>query len=132
MFNLYFRPFVPGFRVRPQNDVPGFNLDENSGPSERGWPNVMRLGTATPRYPDAAQALAQPILGLPTPSPDFLVQSALPTGLAQFRAARQDDVLSPERNMPKSFSRTTLYYAIPGSIVQLSVSFQSLLRLSSC
>jgi hypothetical protein len=31
MFNLYYRPFSPGFRVRPQQEVPGFDIiDENS------------------------------------------------------------------------------------------------------
>jgi hypothetical protein len=38
MFNFFFRPYVPGFRVRLQDDVPGFK---------------MRPGPATPQDPDA-------------------------------------------------------------------------------
>ena len=36
MLNLFFRPYVPGFRVRAQNDVPGFDIDENGlrGPDD--------------------------------------------------------------------------------------------------
>jgi hypothetical protein len=43
MFNLYYRPFLPGFRVRPQQEVPGFDInDENSAvPSaSRGRPDA--------------------------------------------------------------------------------------------
>jgi hypothetical protein len=35
MFSRDFRPFVPGFRVRPQNVLPGFNLDENESGLQR-------------------------------------------------------------------------------------------------
>jgi hypothetical protein len=31
MFNLFLRPYVPGFRVKAQKDVPGFNIGENDG-----------------------------------------------------------------------------------------------------
>jgi len=42
MFNFIFRPYVPGFRIRPQDDVPGFNIDEN-GMTRRGsaWSEAM-------------------------------------------------------------------------------------------
>ena len=87
MFNFIFRPYVPGFRVRPQDDVPGFNIDENGLPRrETTWPDEMRPGPATPQYPDLAQAM------MPTPSPAASVQPALPTGLPGFRVRPQDDV----------------------------------------
>jgi hypothetical protein len=35
MFN-FFRPFVPGFHLRPQEDEPGFNIDENGMPPRAG------------------------------------------------------------------------------------------------
>lgn len=38
MSNLFLRPYVPGFRIRPWDGTPGFNIDEN---------NVALLGTGT-------------------------------------------------------------------------------------
>jgi hypothetical protein len=32
MFNVFSQTGLPGFRVRPQDDVPGFNVDENGLP----------------------------------------------------------------------------------------------------
>jgi hypothetical protein len=47
MFNV-FPPTVPGFRVRPQDDVPGFDIDENGLPRrERTWSDGVRPGPAT-------------------------------------------------------------------------------------
>jgi hypothetical protein len=44
MFNLYYRPFSPGFRVRPQQEVPGFDIiDENSA-----VPSASRGRTSAP------------------------------------------------------------------------------------
>ena len=50
MFNPFFRPYVPGFNVRPQDDVPGFNLDENGVPRrEKAWFDGMNPGATTAR-----------------------------------------------------------------------------------
>ena len=94
MFSRYFRPFVPGFRVRPQNDLPGFNLDESSSPRAGAWRDAMPLplGMQARHYPDATQALAQQILRSSAPSPQLFTQSTPPIGLAGFRATTQDDV----------------------------------------
>jgi hypothetical protein len=44
MFNPYYRPFSPGFRVRPQQEVPGFDIiDENSA-----VPSASRGRTSAP------------------------------------------------------------------------------------
>ena len=73
MFNVFSPPGLPGFRVRPQDDVPGFDIDGNGLPRrERTWSDAVRPRSATPQYPDAAQALT------PTPSPEDLAQPALP------------------------------------------------------
>lgn len=111
MFNLFFRPYVPGFRVRPQDDVPGFNVtrgpdgpaqsappadlagirvgpqddvpdfdrDESGVPrQETSWSDGMRLGSASPEYPDAAQPEAlppgveDPVQTTPPQLPDWL------------------------------------------------------------
>jgi hypothetical protein len=59
MFNFLFRPYVPGFRVRLQDDVPGFDIDENSLPRpETTWPDEIRPGPVTPQDPDAVQTPA--------------------------------------------------------------------------
>ena len=101
MFNVRPERLIPWLYVEPQpaDEVPGFrmNADGSLRDAQRSTPlDSFGLGalpgTLAPRYPDAAQALAQPILGFPTPSSAFLAQSALPTGLAQFRAGRHDDV----------------------------------------
>lgn len=70
MFNLLFRPYFPGFRVRPQDVVPGFNVDENDG----------------------AQARTPPAITSFTLGPDSLAQSAPPIGLADIRVGPQEDV----------------------------------------
>jgi hypothetical protein len=50
MFNLFLRPYVPGFRVKAQKDVPGFNIGENDGaPLEAGTrPYLAEVQTQTP------------------------------------------------------------------------------------
>lgn len=93
MFNLFWRPYVPGFRVRPHDDVPGFNIDENGLPRrESAWPDGARRNWVTQRYLGAAQPEMPYSLNLPTPSFAGIVQSAPSTGLAGFRAALQDDI----------------------------------------
>jgi len=65
MFNVFSPTGLPGFRVRPQDDVPDFDIDENGLPRrERPWSDGMRPGSAAPQYPDLAQAM------MTTPGPD--------------------------------------------------------------
>ncbi|HTG18731.1 MAG TPA: hypothetical protein VK681_01745 [Reyranella sp.] len=79
MFNLFFRPSVPGFRVKAQQDVPGFNIGENDGPP---------LEAGTRPYLDEAQTQTPPIVTSFTLGSDGLTQSAPPIGFAGIR----DDV----------------------------------------
>jgi hypothetical protein len=84
MFNLFFRPYVPGFRVRAQNEVSGFNIDEHGFPRhETGWFGGMLPGTATVRYPEAAQPVLPRTIRFPIPNPE--------DGLAEFPIKPQDD-----------------------------------------
>jgi hypothetical protein len=79
MFNLFLRPYVPGFRVKAQKDVPGFNIGENDGsPLEAGTrPYLGEVQTQTP-----------PLVTSFTLGSDGLTQSAPPIGFAGIR----DDV----------------------------------------
>lgn len=59
MFDLYFRPYVPGFRVKAHDELPGFNISDNGEPRrtapgfnvaendigqpESGWFGAMRF-----------------------------------------------------------------------------------------
>jgi hypothetical protein len=66
MFDVYFRPSVPGFRVEPYDEAPGFNIDENGKP-RRERP---RFDSADPRstgsqYPDSSAMTPGPTSGLP-------------------------------------------------------------------
>ncbi len=73
MFNVFSQTGVPGFRVRPEDDVPGFDIDENGLPRrDRPWPDGMGPGSTTPQYPDLARAM------MATPGPEGLVQPAPP------------------------------------------------------
>jgi hypothetical protein len=73
MFNVFSPTGLPGFLVRPQDDVPGFDIDENGLPRrERPSSDAVRPGSATPQYPDLGQALT------PTPGPEDLAQPASP------------------------------------------------------
>lgn len=90
MFNLFWRPYVPGFRVRPQEDVPGFNIDENGLPRRsRDWSDGMLPDAATQRYPDTVRTEMPYSVSVPTPGPEGMVQSAPSIGLAGFRANPQ-------------------------------------------
>ena len=93
MFNLFWHPYVPGFRVRPHDDVPGFNIDQNGLPRRASaWPDEALADTVTQQYPDAAQTEMPYGMSLPTAGPEGLVQSAPPIGLAGFRVSAQDVV----------------------------------------
>jgi hypothetical protein len=50
MFNVFSQTGLPGFRVRPQDDVPGFDIDENGLPRrDRTWSDGTPPGSATPQ-----------------------------------------------------------------------------------
>jgi hypothetical protein len=83
MFNLFLRPYVPGFRVKAQKDVPGFNIGENDGaPPETG----------TRPYLDEGQTQTPPIATSFTLGSDGLTQSAPSIGFAGIRVEPQDGV----------------------------------------
>jgi hypothetical protein len=79
MFNLFLRPYVPGFRVKAQKDVPGFNIGENDGPP---------LEAGTRPYLGEVQTQTPPLVTSFTLGSDGLTQSAPPIGFAGIR----DDV----------------------------------------
>jgi hypothetical protein len=83
MFNLFLRPYVPGFRVKAQKDVPGFNIGENDG---------APLETGTRPYLDEVQTQTPPIVTSFTLGSDGLTQPAPPIGFAGIRVEPQDDV----------------------------------------
>jgi hypothetical protein len=89
MFNLFFRPYVPGFRVGP-DVVPGFNIDDNGLPRRT---NASFDGTlpdsAAQQYPDAAQTQTPPSISFRLPGAESWVLSTPPPG---FRVSPQDDV----------------------------------------
>ncbi|GEP55624.1 hypothetical protein [Reyranella soli] len=90
MFNLFWRPFVPGFRVRPHDEVPGFNVDQNSLPSR--WFNGMLPDAVTQGYPDSPQTEMPYSISVPALGPEGMVQPTPLIGLAGFRVSPQDDV----------------------------------------
>jgi len=93
VFNLFWRPFVPGFRVRPHDGVPGFNIDQNGLPRSAGaWSDAMLPDTVTQRYSDTGQVEMPYGISLPTAGPERLVQSPPTIGLAGFRASAPDNV----------------------------------------
>jgi len=50
MFNVLSPTGLPGFRVRPQDDVPGFDVDENGSPPREGtWSDGMGPVLGTPQ-----------------------------------------------------------------------------------
>jgi hypothetical protein len=84
MFNL-FRAYVPGFRVRAQNEVPGFNIDENGFPRDQtGWLEPMLPETATVRDSDVAQPMLPHTTRVPIPGPE--------DGPADYPVKPQDNV----------------------------------------
>ena len=67
MFNPFFRSFLPGFLVEP-DDVPGFNIDDNGLPRRA---NASFDGTfpdsATQQYSNAAQTQSSPSISFRLP-----------------------------------------------------------------
>jgi hypothetical protein len=91
VFNLFWRPYVPGFRLSPHDDVPGFNIDQNGLP----WrANTWRdgLDSMVQRYPEAALTETLHDIGFGPTQHETLAQSAAPIGLAAFRPRKQDEV----------------------------------------
>jgi len=89
MFNLFFRPYVPGFRVG-LDSVPGFDIDDNGVP-RRAAPSFGGTlpDSASQQYPDAAQIQTPPSISVGLPGAGSWV---LPTPLPGFRVSPQDDV----------------------------------------
>jgi hypothetical protein len=92
MFNLIFRRYVPGFRVR-SDGVPGFNIDDNGLPRRA---NASSDGTlpesAEQPYPDAAQTRSPPNINFTLPDAEGWVLSAPLIGSPGFRVSPQDDI----------------------------------------
>lgn len=103
MFDLFFQPYTPGFRVRPQGEVPGFNIYENGlRQGEPAWFNGASPGSATPR--DLASTLMEGTIGMPTPRPKSPLHPSLSVNEPGFRATTQDDMvgfpIGPQREVP--------------------------------
>jgi hypothetical protein len=93
MFNLFFRRYLPGFRVGPDG-VPHFNIDDNSLPQrERASSDGALPNSAAQRYPDAAQTQIPPSISFRLPGAEGWVLSAPLIGSPGFRVSPQDDVL---------------------------------------
>jgi hypothetical protein len=92
MFNLFFRRYVPGFRVGLEG-VPGFNIDDNSLPQRASASSDGTLaGSAAQRYLDAAQTQSpQSISFRPSGAEDWVL-SAPPIGSPGFRVGPRGDV----------------------------------------
>jgi hypothetical protein len=94
MFNFFFRPYVPGFRVRPDG-VPGFNIDDNGLPQRASDSSDGTLPeSAAQRYP----------ISFRLPGAEGWVLSAPPIGSPGFRVSPQDDVpgfnVRPRNDVP--------------------------------
>ena len=89
MFNLFFRRYVPGFRVG-LDGVPGFNIDDNGLPQRASASSDGTLpDPAAQWYPDAAQTQAPPSISFRLPGAESWVLSA---PLPGFRVSPQDVV----------------------------------------
>jgi hypothetical protein len=89
MFNLFFRRYVPGFRVGPDG-VPGFDIDDNGLPRRAIASFSGTLpDSASQQYPDAAPTQTSPSISFGLPGAASWV---LPTPLPGFRVSPQGDV----------------------------------------
>ena len=62
MFKFFIRPYVPGFRVRPQEDVPGFNIDENDAAQTQTPPAMTSFTLDPDGFARSPTPLASPLL----------------------------------------------------------------------
>ncbi len=85
MFNPFFRPYLPGFRVGPDG-VPGFNIDDNGLPQRAtaSFDGTLPDWAAQP-YPDAAKAQVAPSISFSLPGAEGWVLSAPLPGFASVR-----------------------------------------------
>ena len=99
MFNLFLRPYLPGFRVKAQKGVPGFNIGENDeAPLEAG----------TRPYRDEVQTQTPPIVTSFTLGSDGLTnrlrRSALPAFAANprmtYRGSNRNESGVPRQRVP--------------------------------
>jgi hypothetical protein len=98
MFNLFFRPYVPGFRVGPDS-VPGFNIDDSSLPQRESASSGGTLPeSAVQQHPAGEQTQSPPSISFRLPGAEGWVLSAPPIGSPGFPVAPQDDV--PALNVP--------------------------------
>jgi hypothetical protein len=89
MFNLFFRRYVPGFRVGADG-VPGFDIDENGLPRRTAASFDGTLpDSASQQYPGVAPRQISPSMGFGLPGTASWV---LPTPLPGFRVGWQGDV----------------------------------------
>jgi hypothetical protein len=92
MFNLFFRRYVPGFRVGPVS-VPGFNIDDSSLPQGASDSSEGALpDSVAQRYPGAAQIQSPDSISFSLPGAEGWVLSAPLIGSPGFRVSPQDDV----------------------------------------
>jgi hypothetical protein len=104
MFNLFFRRYLPGFRVGPDG-VPGFNVDDNGLPQRASASSGGTLpDSAAQRYPDAAQTQTPPSISFRPPGAEGWVLSGPLIGSPGFRVGPQDDVpgfnVAPQGDTP--------------------------------
>ncbi|HTA86076.1 MAG TPA: hypothetical protein VK729_07375 [Silvibacterium sp.] len=92
MFNLFFRRYVPGFRVG-LDGVPGFNIDDNGLPQRASASSDGTLpDSAAQQYPDVAQTQSPPSISFRPPGAEGWVLSAPLIGSPGFRVSPQDVV----------------------------------------
>jgi hypothetical protein len=92
MFNLFFRRYVPGFRVRPDG-VPGFNIDDSSLLQRASTSSDETVPeSVAQRYPDAALTQNPDSISFRLPGAEDWVLSAPLIGSPGFRVSPQDDV----------------------------------------
>ena len=92
MFNIFFRRYVPGFRVGP-DDIPGFNIDDSSLLQRESDPSGGTLPEpVAQRYPDAPQTQIPQSISFRLPGAEGWVLSTPPVGSPAFRVSPQDDV----------------------------------------
>ena len=101
MFNLFFRRYVPGFRVG-SDGVPGFDIDDNGLPRRATASFDGTLpDSASQQYPDAASTQPPPSISFGLPGAASWV---LPTPMPGFRVSPQGDVpgfnVGPEYGAP--------------------------------